>query len=79
MFGSVKLKDVLAEYREAHAPHTRIDLREVDEAVGLLKAMATPTVKNAPRTQQEEVFQRAVVPVMRLRRLLAIIEKYERV
>jgi hypothetical protein len=79
VFGSVKLKDVLDEYRQAHAPHTRIDLREVDEAVGFLKALALPAVKNGQRTQQEDAYQRAVVPVIRMRRLLAVIEKHERV
>lgn len=79
MFGRVKLRDVLAEYREKHAPHTRIELSEIDSAVGFLTAMSMPAVKDGPRTEQQKEYARAAVAMRRCRRLVSVIERYEKV
>jgi hypothetical protein len=78
MFGSVKLKSVLSEYRRKHEPHTKIDIEKLDYAIGLLTAMAMPSVKDGERTPQQKELDRAAVAVKRCRRLLAVIEQHER-
>ncbi len=79
MFGGVKLKDVLAEYRRKNAPWTSIDLSQVDTTAGLLSGLSMPAVKDGPRTQQQKDYAEAAKMMRRCRKLIAVIEKYEKV
>jgi hypothetical protein len=77
--GGVKLKDVLAEYRRKHAPWTSIDLQALDEAVALVTGLSVPAVEGAPLTPQQKQCEKAAKAMRRVRKLLAVIEQYEKV
>lgn len=77
MFGK-SLKSVLAEYREAHAPHTAIDQKLISEGIGYFTAQYVG-VKPDALTDHHKKCKRAVTTLTRCRRLLDVIEKYERV
>jgi citrate lyase beta subunit len=78
MFGGVKLRDVLAEYRRKHAPWTSIDLSAVDEAIGIVTGLSIPAVEGAPQTPRQKQLERAAKAMRRCRKLLAVIEQHER-
>lgn len=77
MFGK-SLKAVLNEYREAHAPNTTINREQLSEGIGFFTAQYVG-VKPENMTDHHKKCKRAVVTLTRCRRLLDVIEKYERV
>ncbi len=77
MFGK-SLRAVLAEYREKHDPHTAIDQTAMSEAIGYWSAQYVGTAPGH-MTEQQKRAKRAVTTLTRCRRLLEVIEKYERV
>lgn len=77
MFGK-SLRAVLAEYRAKHDPHTAIDQAALSEAIGFWTAQYAGT-KPEQMTEQQKRCKRAAGMLIRCRRLLEVIEKYERV
>jgi hypothetical protein len=77
MFGK-SLKAVLAEYREEYAPHTPISSNDLSEAIGYWKAQYSG-IPPERMTDQQKKCKAAADKMIRCKRLLMTIEKYERV
>ena len=73
------LHKVLDEYRAKHHPYARIDMADVAATVGFLTALSLPAAPHIPLTSAQREYAKAAKVLIRCQRLLAVIEKYERV
>ncbi len=73
------LHKVLDEYRAKHHPYSRIDMADVSATIGFLTALSLPTAPHIPLTSAQKEYAKAAKVLTRCQRLLAVIEKHEKV